>query len=101
MIPEAGAGEWQVTVVMDGRRGGSAMAMAGGSVVDAAAEQGIDLPYSCKGGVCATCRTLVRSGDVRMDATMRLSPGEVDKGYVLACQSHPTSRELVLDYDET
>ncbi len=101
VIPEAGAGESQVTVIMDGHRRHFTMPRTGSSVVDAAAEHGIDLPYSCKGGVCATCRTLVRSGDVQMDSNYALEPWEVEKGFVLACQSHPTSRELVLDYDET
>ena len=69
--------------------------------VDAAAARGIDLPYSCKGGVCATCRTHVRSGDVTMAVNYGLEPWEVEKGFVLACQSTPESDEVVLDYDKS
>ena len=67
----------------------------------AAAEQGIELPYSCKGGVCATCRTHVRDGEVRMETNYGLEPWELEAGYVLACQSHPVSSKLTLDYDKT
>ena len=70
-------------------------------IVDAAAEKGVELPYSCKGGVCATCRTHVREGEVTMAINYGLEPWEVEKGFVLACQSRPTSDSLVLDYDET
>ena len=91
----------QVTVIMDGHEKTFSMTSQHGNIVDAAAAQGIELPYSCKGGVCATCRTWVREGEVRMDANYGLEPWEIDKGYVLACQSHPASRKLVLDYDKT
>jgi len=91
----------QVTVIMDGHEKTFSMSHQDGNIVDAAAAQGIELPYSCKGGVCATCRTWVRQGEVRMDANYGLEPWEIEKGYVLACQSHPGSRKLVLDYDKT
>lgn len=89
-----------VTVIMDGHRRSFTMAAAGANLVDAAAAQGVELPYSCKGGVCATCRTHLRRGAVRMDSNYGLEPWEVEKGYILACQSHPTSDELVVDYDQ-
>ena len=89
----------QVTVIMDGHKKSFEMPRAGSNFVDAAAEQGIELPYSCKGGVCATCRTHVRSGDVRMAVNYGLEPWEVEKGFVLACQSTPESDEVLLDYD--
>ena len=73
----------------------------GPSIVDAAAEQGIELPFSCKGGVCATCRTHLRKGKVDMAANYGLEPWEVEQGFVLACQSTPMSDELLLDYDKT
>ena len=90
----------QVTVIMDGHKKSFEMPRAGTNFVDAAAEQGIELPYSCKGGVCATCRTYVRSGDVTMAVNYGLEPWEVEKGFVLACQSTPGSDEVVLDYDK-
>jgi ring-1,2-phenylacetyl-CoA epoxidase subunit PaaE len=90
-----------VTVIMDGHKKAFAMARNGDNIVDAAAGQGIELPYSCKGGVCATCRTHVRSGSVDMAVNYGLEPWEVEQGFVLACQSTPTSEELLLDYDKS
>ncbi len=90
-----------VTVVMDGHKQTFEMRRDGENFVDAAAEHGIDLPYSCKGGVCATCRCHVEDGDVEMGTNYGLEPWEVDKGFVLACQSVPLSDSVVLDYDKT
>lgn len=90
-----------VTVIMDGHRKSFEMPGSGMNIVDAAAEQGVELPYSCKGGVCATCRTHLRKGRVDMAVNYGLEPWEVEQGFVLACQSTPLSDELVLDYDKT
>jgi len=91
----------KVTVVMDGHKKSFDMPRSGANIVDAAAEQGIELPYSCKGGVCATCRTHVRSGEVDMAVNYGLEPWEVEKGFVLACQSTPKTDEVLLDYDKS
>ncbi len=91
----------RVTVLMDGHEKSFKMARGGSNIVDAAAEQGIDLPYSCKGGVCATCRTFVEKGEVEMATNYGLEPWEVEKGFVLACQSTPVTDELLLNYDKT
>jgi ring-1,2-phenylacetyl-CoA epoxidase subunit PaaE len=91
----------KVTVIMDGHRKSFEMPRAGINIVDAAAEQGVDLPYSCKGGVCATCRTHVQKGKVEMATNYGLEPWEVDKGFVLACQCTPVSDEILLNYDKT
>jgi ring-1,2-phenylacetyl-CoA epoxidase subunit PaaE len=91
----------QVTVVMDGRRRAFTMPREGReSVLDAAARAGIDLPYSCRAGICSTCRTRVVKGSVRMDHNVALDDWEVEAGYVLCCQSRPTSVELEVSYDE-
>jgi ring-1,2-phenylacetyl-CoA epoxidase subunit PaaE len=90
-----------VTVIMDGHKKSFAMPRDDANIVDAAAESGIELPYSCKGGVCATCRTHVRQGEVRMETNYGLEPWEVEAGFVLACQSRPISDELLLDYDKS
>ena len=90
-----------VTVIMDGHEKSFDMPRSGTNIVDAAAEQGVELPFSCKGGVCATCRTHLRKGKVDMAANYGLEPWEVEQGFVLACQSTPQSDELVLDYDKT
>lgn len=90
-----------ITVVMDGHKKSFVMPHSGINIVDAAAEHGIELPYSCKGGVCATCRTHVNAGEVAMATNYGLEPWEVDEGFVLACQSTPVSDEVLLDYDKT
>jgi ring-1,2-phenylacetyl-CoA epoxidase subunit PaaE len=91
----------KVTVIMDGHKKSFEMPRGGTNIVDAAAEQGIDLPYSCKGGVCATCRTHVQDGEVEMATNYGLEPWEVDKGFVLACQCTPVSDAVILNYDKS
>ena len=61
---------------------------------------GLDLPYSCRGGVCCTCRAKVLEGQVQMDRNFTLEAWETDKGFVLSCQARPTSERLVVSYDE-
>jgi ring-1,2-phenylacetyl-CoA epoxidase subunit PaaE len=95
--PEGGT---RVTLIMDGHRQSFVMPAGSDNIVDAAADHGIDLPYSCKGGVCATCRTYLREGRVRMQANYALEPWEVDKGFVLACQSKPLTDTIAIDYDQ-
>ena len=90
-----------VNLIMDGHRKTFDMLDGSGNLVDAAAEQGIELPYSCKGGVCATCRTHLREGEVTMATNYGLEPWEVEKGFVLACQSVPVSDTVTIDYDKT
>jgi ring-1,2-phenylacetyl-CoA epoxidase subunit PaaE len=69
------------------------------SILDAALKQGADLPYACKGGVCTTCKAKLLEGAVTMDVNWGLEPDEVAKGYVLTCQSHPTTERVFLDFD--
>jgi ring-1,2-phenylacetyl-CoA epoxidase subunit PaaE len=90
----------QITVIMDGHQKSFDMEREDANIVDAAAAHGIDLPYSCKGGVCATCRCHVREGEVTMQTNYGLEAWEVEKGFVLACQSRPVSDAVVLDYDK-
>lgn len=98
---DAGKDAARITVLMDGHKKSFEMPRAGSNIVDAAATQGVELPYSCKGGVCATCRTFVRKGEVSMAVNYGLEPWEVEKGFVLACQSTPVTDEVLLDYDES
>ena len=100
--PAAGgqAGMAEVTVIMDGRRRAFTMAMNGESVLDGAARAGLDLPFSCRAGVCSTCRTKVVRGEVAMDQNYALEDWELEQGYVLACQSKVKTPILELDYDE-
>jgi ring-1,2-phenylacetyl-CoA epoxidase subunit PaaE len=89
----------EVEIVMDGSRFRFQMERGKDTVLDAAQEAGADLPFSCKGGICSTCRAKVLSGEVSMDVNYALEPEEVEQGYVLTCQSHPSTRHLVLDFD--
>ncbi|MBT2386182.1 2Fe-2S iron-sulfur cluster-binding protein [Streptomyces sp. ISL-11] len=87
-----------VTARLDGR-GGSWPVQEGESLLEAVLRNRADAPYACKGGVCGTCRAYLVSGEVRMDRNFALEPEEIDAGYVLACQSHPTTEEVELDFD--
>ena len=69
------------------------------TVLEAGEFAGLDLPYSCRGGVCSTCRAKVLEGAVEMDRNYALEPWETEAGFVLTCQSHPTTDELTVDYD--
>ncbi|CAN5305264.1 hypothetical protein BH18ACT9_BH18ACT9_14300 [soil metagenome] len=89
----------EVTITLDGRRSTFRLAEDGPAVLDAALAVRADAPFACKGGVCGTCRAKVVEGTVVMDTNWALEPEELEKGYVLTCQSHPTSKVLVLDYD--
>jgi ring-1,2-phenylacetyl-CoA epoxidase subunit PaaE len=85
---------------MDGRRRSFTMQMDDETVLEAAARAGIELPFSCRAGVCSTCRTKVVRGTVEMAQNYALEDWELEQGYVLACQSRVTSAALELDYDE-
>ncbi|MDD9892298.1 MAG: 2Fe-2S iron-sulfur cluster-binding protein [Gammaproteobacteria bacterium] len=69
------------------------------TILDAALEQRNDIPYSCMGGACGSCRAKLVNGSVDMDQNFALDQSELDAGYVLTCQCHPTSETVVLDYD--
>jgi ring-1,2-phenylacetyl-CoA epoxidase subunit PaaE len=88
-----------VTVRLDGRASDFALRPDGPSVLEAAQGVRSDVPFACKGGVCGTCRARVVEGSVAMDVNYALEPEEIERGYVLTCQSHPTSARLVVDYD--
>jgi ring-1,2-phenylacetyl-CoA epoxidase subunit PaaE len=95
-----GDDECQVTVQIDGTSRQFTVRKGEESVLDAALRQGIDLPYSCKGGVCSTCRCKVVEGEVEMHANFALEDYEVARRYVLSCQSHPVTDRLTIDYDQ-
>jgi ring-1,2-phenylacetyl-CoA epoxidase subunit PaaE len=88
-----------VKVTLDGSTFQFSLAMEGQSILDAALAQGADLPYACKGGVCCTCKARLVTGSVRMDANWGLEPDEMAAGYILTCQSHPTTDAVVVDFD--
>jgi ring-1,2-phenylacetyl-CoA epoxidase subunit PaaE len=88
-----------VTVVYDGQESHFFMPMDGTAVLDAAQKNGMDIPFSCKGGMCCTCRAHVSEGSAKMKVNYALEPGEVEMGYVLTCQAVPTSEVIVVDFD--
>jgi ring-1,2-phenylacetyl-CoA epoxidase subunit PaaE len=90
----------QISVVMDGRRRSFPMAPADVSVLAAAERAGLDLPFSCRAGICATCRTKLKSGRAVMAHNIALEPWEVDAGFILCCQARPLTASLELTYDE-
>ncbi|HYA00724.1 MAG TPA: 1,2-phenylacetyl-CoA epoxidase subunit PaaE [Candidatus Binatia bacterium] len=95
----SGAPDAAVTVILDGRGSMFTMARDGEVILDAALRVRGDAPYSCKSGVCGTCRAKLVQGRVRMDRCHALEPPEVDAGFVLACQSRPVSDSVTLDFD--
>ena len=70
------------------------------SVLDAAMQEGMELPYACKGGVCSTCRAMLIEGEVDMDANFALEDYEIARGYILTCQSYPVSDKILVDFDK-
>ena len=87
------------SLVVDGRRAEVPVA-EDESVLDAALRAGLDLPYACKSGMCSTCRARVLEGTVEMKLNFSLEPWEVEAGFVLTCQAHPTTSRVVIDYDQ-
>lgn len=88
-----------VTVMFDGQESNFFMPMDGTVILDAAQQSGMDIPFSCKGGMCCTCRAHVSEGAATMKVNYALEPGEVEMGYVLTCQAVPTSDHITVDFD--
>jgi len=86
------------TIIADGVRTEVAVGVDE-TVLEAALRAGLDLPYSCRGGMCSTCRARVIAGSVQMDVNYALEPWETEAGYVLTCQARPTTDRLTVDYD--
>ncbi len=82
-----------------GRESRFELAMDGENILDGALDAGLDAPFSCKGGVCATCKAKLLEGEVDMDLNHALSDAELAAGYILTCQAHPLSARVSVDYD--
>jgi len=89
-----------VAVVVDGMQTNIEVAEGGVNILDAALNAGADLPFACKGGVCCTCRAKVMAGEVKMDVNYALEDWEVEQGFVLTCQCHPLTDNVVINFDE-
>lgn len=96
-IPETGSA---ITVTIDGRSYDFPLEYDSNTILDAGLNEGLDLPYACKGGVCSTCRARLLEGKVEMEVCYGLEDDEVADGYILTCQSHPRSEKVVVDYDQ-
>jgi ring-1,2-phenylacetyl-CoA epoxidase subunit PaaE len=92
-------GEVALTIVLDGKKHQMQMS-ATDKILDVALAAGLDLPYSCRGGVCCTCRAKVMRGSVVMEKNFTLEKWEAEQGFVLSCQAKPTSKEVVMSFDE-
>lgn len=90
----------QVSVIYDGQQVDFAMPIDGTPILDAAQRHGLDIPFSCKGGMCCTCRAHVSEGKTEMKVNYALEPGEVEAGFVLTCQAHPISERVIVDFDK-
>lgn len=90
----------RITVIADGRSIDFSLTTVGENILDAGISHGMELPYSCKAGVCSTCKCKLVKGEVDMDITHGLEADEIQNGYILSCQAHPISDEVVVDFDQ-
>ena len=98
--PEPGRTESAVTAIIDGAARQFTIERTKDNIIDGALKQGIELPYSCKGGVCSTCRAKLVEGEVDMDVNFALEDYELARGFILCCQSYPVTDVVVVDFDQ-
>jgi ring-1,2-phenylacetyl-CoA epoxidase subunit PaaE len=98
-VSQSEEGMSRVTILLDGKETELDLAYDGEVILDAGIDEGLDLPYACKGGVCATCKAKLIKGEVEMDSNFALEQDELDAGYILTCQSHPRTPEVYVNYD--
>jgi len=97
---EGDAADARVTIIRDGVRSEIDFHAHQGNVLEAAAAAGLDVPFSCRSGVCCTCRARLLEGEVRMERNFALEKREVEAGFVLTCQAHPLTERVVLSFDD-
>ncbi len=90
----------EVTIISGGRETKIELTADGENILDGGLDNGVDLPFACKGGVCATCKARLVEGEVDMDLNHALTEDEIKRGYILTCQAHPVSARVVVDYDQ-
>jgi ring-1,2-phenylacetyl-CoA epoxidase subunit PaaE len=98
--PAVGHTECEVTVILDGATRTFTLEKGKESILEAGLKAGVELPYSCKGGVCSTCRAKLVEGEADMDVNFALEDYEVARGFILTCQSYPASDKVTVDYDQ-
>lgn len=99
-VDDTAAVESRLSLTIDGVRREVDFHRGQHSILDAGRAAGLDLPFSCKGGMCSTCRAKLLEGEVRMAKNYALEPHEVAQGFVLTCQSYPLTERVVISYDE-
>jgi ring-1,2-phenylacetyl-CoA epoxidase subunit PaaE len=92
--------ESKIELIMDGERTNFHLSSDGPTILEAAYKAGADAPFACKGGVCCTCKAKVLRGEISMDVNYALTPEEVAQGYILTCQAHPTSNDVLISFDD-
>ena len=100
-LPQAAQTECEVNIVLDGSRRMFLLEKGRENIIDAGLRNGIELPFSCKGGVCSTCRCRLVEGEVDMDVNFALEDYEVARGFILACQSYPVTDRVTVDFYQT
>jgi ring-1,2-phenylacetyl-CoA epoxidase subunit PaaE len=88
-----------VTLIMDGIERAFRMKKGSETILEAGLRYGLEMRYSCRGGVCSTCRAHLREGEVEMDANFALEDYEIDRGFILTCQSYPVTDQIFVDFD--
>jgi ring-1,2-phenylacetyl-CoA epoxidase subunit PaaE len=99
-LPQAAHTECEVNVIIDGSQRMFLLEKGVENIIDGGLRNGIELPYSCKGGVCSTCRCKLVDGEVDMDVNFALEDYEVARGFILACQSYPVTDRVTIDFDQ-
>ncbi len=99
-LPQPGHTECEVTAILDGAARTFVVEKGRESILEGGLRHGIELPYSCKGGVCSTCRAKLVAGEADMDVNFALEDYEVARGFVLTCQSYPVTDKVTVDYDQ-
>lgn len=90
----------QVTIILDGEQEEFELSTKGDTILEEAESHGIDAPYSCRGGICSSCKAKIMEGTAEMEKNFTLSKEEIEEGYILTCQAHPTSPTITVNYDE-
>lgn len=90
----------EVTIILDDEHTTFELATKGATILNELDGHGVDAPYSCRGGVCSTCKAKVIEGAATMDNNMSLTDREIEEGYILTCQAHPATEKVVISYDE-
>ena len=99
VTPTGSGSKSNITVKADGRTFNFDLDFNSATILDAALQQGADLPFACKGGMCCTCKARLLEGAVQMDVHWGLEQEEIDNGFILTCQSHPKTEKVMVDFD--